>query len=269
MRKSLAAATLLSLSSTGHGAPSNGLSWRWDPQSIGLSCTLIQDLETSPVPVGVGQSVGAGDPSYSVELKVRTPRLSRNIYDGGWIVFGNGARLPADFAVYSLENRRYRIAASTEDPNYPEALAKSSAVALEHADFGRFDAKIRDSAAAVDALRTCSRNLLKQWGIDEAAYAALRSRPKPITPLREFFSSADYPVARARAGMVSNIVAKMQISADGTVISCAPHGKHRVPDFVDLVCGRLKAKARFEPARNAQGEAVAAPYVVTARFTLQ
>ena len=269
MRKFLAAASLLSLSSTGQSAPSSGVSWRWDQQSVGLSCTLIQDLETSVVPVGVGQSVGTGDPGYSVELKVRTPRLSRNVYEGGWIVFGSGARLPADFAVYSNENRRYRVAASTADPAFLQALAKSSEVAIEHADFGRFDAKLRDSAAAADALRTCSRNLLSQWGIDEAAYAALRSRPKPITPLREFFSAADYPVARARAGMVSNIVAKMQISADGTVSSCTPHGKHRVPDFVELVCGRLKAKARFEPARNAQGEAVAAPYVVTARFTLE
>lgn len=245
------------------------VSWRWDPQTIGMSCTLVQDLETSTTPVTIGQSVGDGDPGYGVELKVRSHRLSRNVYDDGWINFDNGVRLPADFAIYSIENRRYRIVATIDDGAFLDALSKSSGLTLEHADFGTFATRFRDSAAATEALRTCEKKLLSEWGIDPVAYAGLRSRPKAISPLHEFFSGADYPVARARAGMVSNIVAKLDIAADGSVRSCVPHGQHKVPDFVEVVCTRLKAKARFEPARDAQGKAVSAPFVITARFVLE
>lgn len=92
MRNIISAAILLSLSSTSLGAPPDRISWRWDPQSIGLSCALVQEFDTSMSPVTVGQSVGGGDPGSFVDLKVRSRRLSRNIYEGGVIVLAGASR---------------------------------------------------------------------------------------------------------------------------------------------------------------------------------
>ena len=69
-------------------------------------------------------------------------------------------------------------------------------------------------------------------------------------------------------GMISNVVAKLDIGDDGSVRSCSANGNHKVEDFVRLVCDKLKSNARFEPARDSSGKTVAAPYIVVVRFVL-
>ena len=268
MRSIMQFLTCSAIASSAIAAPDNRVSWRWDPEWIGLNCTLVQNLQSNDTPVSVGQFVGGGDPGSFVEIKARSYRFARDSYEDGWIEFANGVRLQADFAIHPIENRRYRVSATTDDPNFLSALAQSTEVVLGHPAFGRFGASVRDSAAAVTALRQCSDTLLRQWGIDPTAYSALQSRPKPIGQLKEFFSYVDYPSAAARMGMMSNIVAKLDVGADGLVQSCKAHGNHSVVDFVELVCTRLKSKARFEPARDANGIALAAPYVVVVKFVL-
>lgn len=268
MRSILPFLTFSAIASSASGAPDSRVSWRWDPGTIGLNCTLVQILQANGTPVNAAQYVGGGDPSWSVEFKVRSPRFVRNTYEDGWIELANGERLEADFAIYSAENRRYRVVATTEDARFLEAFGKATVVAFNHPQFGEFKASVRDGAAAVEALQECGDALLTRWGIEPRSYYALRSRPEPMGELSRFFSPADYPAARARMGMISNVVAKLDIGADGLVRSCSANGNHKVEDFVRLVCDKLKVKARFEPARDSNGKTVAAPYVVVVRFVL-
>ena len=135
--------------------------WRWDRDTIGISCTLVQDLPANFTPVTI--SAGAGSDGGSIAFRVRSPRFARGLYEGGTITLAEGAQFAADVTVNSVENRRYRLDASTRDPKFLATLARSETVAVSHPEAGRFEVKLRDSAAAVGAIRTCETSLLTRW----------------------------------------------------------------------------------------------------------
>ena len=86
--------------------------------------------------------------------------------------------------------------------------------------------------------------------------------------LPDLFDSRAYPDIALSRNIERNVIAKLEISADGMVSSCNAPGNFAYPQFVDAVCNVLKKGARFEPARDSSGQAVAAPYVVIVRFQM-
>lgn len=62
----------------------------------------------------------------------------------------------------------------------------------------------------------------------------------------------------------SRIIAKLMVGSDGRVTECGSPGHHDYEEFVQVICQRLKEKARSSPAVGAGGQPVAAPYVTYA-----
>ena len=247
-------------------ALAEGPRWTWDRDTIGLNCTLVQDIPSNFTAVSVTRGVGSDGGSLS--FKVRSPKFTRGTYEGASIEFSDGTRLDSDVSVYSSEHRRYRIEASSPDPRFLNALAKSDALTVAHPDFGSHKVVVRETTAAAQALRTCEDGLLARWGVDPKAHWALASRPRPIDKLYKFFDPSDYPSVGIRRGVQSNVVAKLDVGPDGRVQSCSSPGKHDFVEFVRAACDKLKEKARFHPAIRADGKPTAAPFVVVIRWVL-
>lgn len=246
----------------GAAAKDDGLTWHWDRDSLG--CDLEQ--QSAGTPVEIGRSPGTDETTIS--LRVRSPNFWKGYYPDGKVILSTGATVPADLQVYSAPNRAYWLLARVNDPQFLKALAATSTIAIAHPKFGKFEAQVKDSGPAAEALRACENSRLKEWGIDSASFWALQSRPVPTGPLQELFTSFDYPGIGMTKFIGANITAKLEVGEDGAVRSCTWLGPRDYPQFGDAICKGLKEKALFRPARDSVGRPVSAPYVTMAKFRM-
>lgn len=243
---------------------SGAITWRWDRESLG--CDLNQQTLPGVTPVTVSRSPGTDE--TIITFVVRSPKFWKGYYPNGLVRLSSGATFPARVQVYSTENRSYRLAATVTDPAFVKALAGASTISISHKEFGNFDAQVRVSELAVAALRSCEDSRLRMWGIDPAILAGLQSRPVPTTILADLFTSFDYPHVGVTNNLNADIIAKLEVAEDGSVRSCTSLGSKKHPQFGDAICKGLKERAHFQPARDANGRPVAAPYVTWAAFRM-
>jgi hypothetical protein len=259
---------LLFLAFLAAGAPpakDDELTWHWDRDSLG--CDLEQQLTALTwTPITVGRNPGTDETTIS--FKVRSSKFWKGYYPGGQVILSTGVTVPADVQVYSAPNRSYELLARVTDPAFLKALAGASTIAIAHESFGKFEVPVKDLAPAATALRNCENAKLKEWGVDSASLWALQSRPVPIGPLQELFTSFDYPGVGITKFKEANITAKLEVGEDGGVRSCTWLGPPEYPQFGETICKGLKEKAHFRPARDADGRPVSAPYVTTAKFRM-
>lgn len=109
----------------------------------------------------------------------------------------------------------------------------------------------------LSALRACTDNLVKSWGLDPVEQATLASPPVPRTNPGKWIGTYDYPVEMSRQGKQALIQVRLMVDANGDVSSCHIQQSTRLKAFDDLTCKVLTKRAKFEPARDAAGKPVA------------
>jgi hypothetical protein len=111
-------------------------------------------------------------------------------------------------------------------------------------------------AAAVKALGACERDLLKNWGMDEAAQDAL-ARP-PAGGAAGLFKSDDYPDKLVEQGVQGSVGALLTVDAAGTVSDCRAIEPSGTPELDTVTCTIFKTRAKYRPAVDRSGKAVPA-----------
>lgn len=144
-------------------------------------------------------------------------------------------------------------------------LASASAVDLSHTEIGSLHIALQSPAAALDAIRACDERKLKEWGIDIAAWRSLSAKPAPATPTEKWLSWFDYPDREKIYKNDIEVVARLDVGADGAVLNCTVVN-HPPKEFIPAACNALMRNAKFTPARDAKGQAVAAPYLLQVNF---
>ena len=85
-------------------------------------------------------------------------------------------------------------------------------------------------------------------------------RTRPVSSLAGLASLADYPaeaVSQSRQGRTALI---LSVGPDGRVESCEVRASSGSPDLDEAACRVMRERARFTPARDSQGAAVADDY---------
>lgn len=121
-------------------------------------------------------------------------------------------------------------------------------------------------ATAVTALAGCQDDLFRRWGIDPAE----RKLELPVmqgNPGR-IFSVTAYPAAAARARAQGLALAVAAIDRRGGVTACKVVVSSGNKPLDDATCQIIRGKARFTPAHDKAGTAVAAHYVMPVRWSL-
>ena len=244
-------------------ASAERVTWKWEKDSL---CSLTQKLESSVTWVTVTRSPGSDMTTFT--WLVRSPSFSTGYYPDAATTLSNGSSAKSRVRVYSAENRRYRLNVDTYGRSLIESAGGVTSVAVEGPKMGRFEAPVRDLAAALDALKACEDKFLAGWGIDLNSYWALASRPQPTVNLGELFNFTDYPGVGMTKLIESRVIAKLMVGSDGRVTECSSPGHHDYGEFVEVICTRLREKARFTPAIGTDGQPIDAPYVTYAQFSL-
>lgn len=92
-----------------------------------------------------------------------------------------------------------------------------------------------------------------------AAAEAPPPRPTPIAPA-SWMKAGDYPKADIAAGKEGVLAYELSVDSAGRPTGCRVIGSSGSKSLDRAACPLLRARARFEPARNAGGETVASSY---------
>jgi hypothetical protein len=112
----------------------------------------------------------------------------------------------------------------------------------------------------IKAFDQCSRNSLRDWGVDpdlEDKIVRPVWAPKPWA----WFSASDYPKNMILRGEESVVKVRVLVDAAGHVTKCTSLSHFKEPAFNKITCDKFTQRARFEPAELADGTKVPSYYV--------
>jgi hypothetical protein len=120
---------------------------------------------------------------------------------------------------------------------------------------------------AIQAFDNCSRDSLRDWGIDPDLQDKI-ARPVWAPKPASWFSSDDYPPDMINAGEESMVKVRALVDATGRITKCTSLSHFKEPIFNKLVCDRFMKRAKFEPAELADGTKVPSFYINTVIFRI-
>lgn len=90
--------------------------------------------------------------------------------------------------------------------------------------------------------------------------AAAVSQPVPKAPVQSLITPADYPEPARARGLTGTMRVALDISPIGRVARCRRLESAGTPILDAATCRLLISRARFQPAQDAQGQAVFGVY---------
>ena len=189
-------------------------------------------------------------------------------------ILWSGVPLLSDAMIQSIEKKASNEARPRGVRPPPIDLAERDAERAERAAFAaaatelEIDARpsrpvILETGSLGDALKAfdkCSRDSLRDWGIDPDLEDKIVRRPWAPDP-RSWFSSEDYPARAMLNGEESEVRVRLLVDASGRVTKCTSLTHFDEPEFNRVVCEKMMARAKFEPAELADGTKVPSYYV--------
>ena len=111
--------------------------------------------------------------------------------------------------------------------------------------------------APIATMQTCADDLLKVWGLDVDKHKALTSGAIPNPAPGGVLPQGTIPfteMAKFRGG--ANQV-RLLVGADGKPSACTIYSPSLAKALNDKICGMIMDKATFQPAKDADGQAIA------------
>jgi TonB family protein len=113
------------------------------------------------------------------------------------------------------------------------------------------------AAAAFRSLNACEMDLLKSWGMSEAALASIVEPPKAEKNLAAYVSDSDYPSGAIASGQQGTSGFRLLIDVNGSVRECNIVEPSGSPLLDQVSCQVMLKRARYRPARDREGRPVA------------
>lgn len=123
-------------------------------------------------------------------------------------------------------------------------------------------------AKPLAALRGCSWDTVKFWGLDVEQQKTLTRKPRSTRSPMTWFNANDYPTSMIRDGYEGVVNFRLLIDAAGKPTSCKIQISTHPKAFDDAVCRAVMKRAEFEPALDAQGQPAPSYWVSTVHFRL-
>lgn len=208
--------------------------------TVGLRFGNTGNFVATPAMKGTG-----GEPGRLVNALFLAGRLDN--FDQTKLNLGDPKKLsPADLAALSFVDPALEAATDTMT-----VRLAGQAIVLRLGSMG----------AAMREMRKCTTDLVKEWGLQPEEQERLASQPAPRSNPGTWLTSSDYPRDSLARGEQAIIRFRMMIDSTGVPTACAVQSAITKGDFAEITCNQLKRRARFEPARNAEGQPVASFFV--------
>lgn len=114
--------------------------------------------------------------------------------------------------------------------------------------------------AAIKAFDKCSRDSLRDWGVDPDLEDRIVRRAWAPHP-ESWFSAEDYPAEFVVLGQHSVVKVRLLVDATGRVTKCTSLSHFNEPKFNKIVCDKFMQRAHFQPAELSDGTKVPSYYI--------
>lgn len=105
----------------------------------------------------------------------------------------------------------------------------------------------------LSAMDACLDDLVSSWGYDPEIQKSIVKEPEAQGEMAKWL---DYPTLPLRRGLSGSVRYRLAIDEEGRLTDCIIQSNYSDPKFGEEVCNRFMRRARYEPARNAQGEGI-------------
>jgi hypothetical protein len=160
----------------------------------------------------------------------------------------------------------------TKDIDESEAVTTDVEVAVTSVSMRFSDRRIRletgSLGKALAALRQCTDDLVRHWGLDPTEQATLQRRATPLSNPANWAKPGDYPSKALNIGQQAIVSFRLVIDKQGMPTACEIQRAYADAAFQKLTCELLMSRARFEPAINAAGQPTASYFATTARWIM-
>ena len=156
-----------------------------------------------------------------------------------------------------------------EDAAFSQRADEVTAVVLNPGRFGSITLHTGGLAKPLQALEKCAFDSLKDWGIDPAVDSTIATSSHPVADAQSLFSAQDYPQAALRSFKQDNLEVWLNIDAQGQIANCRVISDFASPEINDAICGMIRRKERFVPARTKDGTPVPDFYIQSFVFKIR
>lgn len=125
-------------------------------------------------------------------------------------------------------------------------------------------------APALEALNTCTRDMVRQWGFDVEKQMTVAKRPvfKNVASIAERIQKG-YPNAALRAGESAILRMRVTIDENGNVEECFLNGLTKTERLKSTACSEIYDYAEFEPALDMNGAPIRSFYTTSITYRIR
>ncbi len=159
-----------------------------------------------------------------------------------------------------------------EPTGLPELDAQDGA-RIEWIELSRKDRSYRFETGNLEevfkAMNKCMADLVSEWGLDPEVMRTRSTAPRALN-LRAVAARIQgvYPSKAERSGEQADLHIRVMVDEAGRVTECAVASQTVAENFDDTACQVFMRHARFEPARDRQGKAMASFYMTRVLYRL-
>jgi TonB family protein len=222
-------------------------------------CSLIRQDESSP-------------PNYfALQITPGSHRADLRVVSRHW---PEGALSDPDRLTLSFEPQGAPVAGRARDEqteagralvifdvagDVRHSLAAARSVRVARDGVTLIEIAVPSSPRALAAFRDCETTIMRQWGIDPAAHAAVAVPPRGN--LAAFVTHGDYPLASLSRESQGIVVFRLDLDGEGRAVGCDVLVSSGDQALDATTCRIMRQRARLEPARDAQGRPIPTTYV--------
>jgi hypothetical protein len=115
-------------------------------------------------------------------------------------------------------------------------------------------------------LEECEARLMDKWGWGADYFQRVATPPTMRDPQRWFFTAIIYPAVPNLSRVSSFLQLRLRVDTSGKVAECAVQSSPGSSQFGEKNCSGLRRHARFDPARDAQGQPVESYFQMSITF---
>lgn len=161
------------------------------------------------------------------------------------------------------------VAAEVPVPISPERLAAITQLLVDKPLRPAIGLQLGSMAAPNAALDKCMDDLQARWGIDVVRHKTLGRRPVPLKSPGTWVLNDDYPPSARASGAQGIVNFRLSVDERGKPTACHIQQSTRPIEFDTAVCQAMMKRARFEPALDKDGLAIASYYRSTVNFVIE
>lgn len=182
--------------------------------------------------------------------------------EGGWLTFGVAGERSSTkkpFTAFPSPDPAVKVLRTNVPVEYLDRAILAYNLELRSSEPGdvAITLALPGLIEITDKRAACEKAVGKRLGIQ----TAWSTPPKPKAELRSLIRDSDFPQDLVRMGKSGQVIGLLRVSAGGKVLSCKAHELLGDGRFEAALCKVLRGRARFSPARAANGAAIESYYI--------